>query len=336
MAVRSRALALVMSLAMSLAMVSAAAPTRADKPSPSEAQKAEARARYERGLKLYEQGAFDAALVEMRRAYELSPSYKILYNLGLIHRQLNDHAAALEAFREYLAEGGKKLDPKRRAEVEKAVKELEPLVATVTIEVDVVGAEITIDDAVVGTSPLAHPVLVNAGKRKIAAKLAGKPAATRVLTMAGSDTVTVKLELSESKTSPPPTATTTTATTSSETPPPKRDIPWVAWGVTGALAAGAAITGVIALSSSSSLRDQRDTPNVSRDDLDAASSRTKTWAVVTDVLLVGTVVSAGVSTWLTFRTPPARDTAVTSTGGGWPTTVRVGVGPTGFAVAGSF
>lgn len=323
MAVRSRAVAVV----VSVAMLAAAAPTRADKPPPSEAQKAEARARYERGLKLYDQGAFDAALVEMRRAYELSPSFKILYNLGLIHRQLNDHAAALEAFREYLAEGGKKVDAKRHAEVDKAIKELEPLVATVTIEVDVAGAEITIDDAVVGTSPLARPVLVNAGKRKITAKVPGKPAVTRVMTMAGSDTVTVKLELAESKT-PPSTSTTTTTVTAPAAPPPKREIPWVAWGVTGAFAAGAAITGVITLSSSASLREQRDTPNVSRDDLDAASSRTRTWAVITDVLLVGTVVSAGVSTWLTFRAPPAKDTAAAS--------VSVGVGPTGFALAGSF
>ena len=318
-----------LALVLTVALLSPGRSAFADKPAPSEAQKAEARARYERGLKLYDQGAYEAALVEMRRAYELSPSFKILYNLGLIHRQLNDHAAALEAFRGYLAEGAKKIDAKRQAEVEKAIKELEPLVATVTVQVDVDGAEVSVDDAPIGTSPLTAPIVLNAGKRRIAAKLPGKAAAVRVVTVAGSDTLTVKLELADPKAAAP----VATAETKKPEPPPKppaekHDVPWLAWGITGAFAASAAVTGVVALTSASSLRDQRDTPNASRDDLDAASSRTKTWALVTDVLLVGTVVSAGVSTWLTFRTPSTKDTATT--------TVRIGLSPTGFSLGGAF
>lgn len=318
-----------LALALALAIAVPAQPVFAGDVAPTEAQKAEARARYERGLKLYDQGAYDAALVEMRRAYELSPSFKILYNLGLIHKQLNDHAAALEAFRQYLAEGGKKIDGKRHAEVEKAIKELEPLVATVTVQVDVDGAEITVDDAVVGTSPLKEPILLNAGKRRISAKLTGKPAATRVITVAGSDTVTVKLELADPKA---PVATATPTETKKpdapKTPEAKREIPWLAWGVTGAFAAGAAVSGVLTLSASSKLKSDRDTPNVSRDDLDSASSRVKTWALVTDVFLVGTVVSAGVSTWLTFRTPGTKDTARAST--------TLALTPGGLSLAGSF
>lgn len=301
----------------------------AEKPAPSEAQKAEARARYERGLKLYDQGAFEAALVEMRRAYELAPSFKILYNLGLIHRQLNDHAASLDAFTQYLAEGGKKIDPKRHAEVEKHITELKPLVATVTIQVDVEGAEVSIDDATVGTSPLAAPISVNAGKRKISAKVAGKPAATRVITVAGSDAVTVKLELADPKAPPSPVA---------ETPKPKEpekpavktsNTPWVVWGVTGVLAAGAATMGILTLGAASDLDSKRATANVSKDDLDSASSKTKTFALVTDILLVGTVAAAGVATYLTLKAPSTKDTAST-------TTVKVGVSPMGVSLVGAF
>jgi len=295
----------------------------ADKPAPTEAQKAEARARYDRGLKLYDQGAYEAALVEMRRAYELAPAFKILYNLGLIHRQLNDHAAALDAFTQYLAEGSKKIDPKRHAEVEKHIADLRPLVATVTVQVDLEGAEVLVDDAVVGTSPLAAPITVNAGKRKVSAKIAGKPAATRVITVAGSDTVTVKLELGEQKTVAAPVEkkpAPTEPTKPKETP---SNVPWVAWGVTGALAAGAATMGILTLGVASDLDGKRATANVSKDDLDSASSRTKTFALITDVLLVGTIAAAGVATYLTIKAPKTND-------------VRVGIGPTGFALVGSF
>jgi hypothetical protein len=320
--------------ALLVAIASQSLPSLADskdKPPPSEAQKAEARARYERGLKLYDQGAYEPALVEMRRAYELNPTYKILYNLGLIHKQLNDHAAALDAFNGYLNEGGKKIDGKRHAEVEKYVAELKPLVATLTIQVDVAGAEVTIDDALIGTSPLPSSVTVNAGKRKISAKVAGKPAVTRVLTVAGSDAVTVKLELEEPKattttptnTTSTTTTTTTTTTTKPTTPEPKSNIPWVWWGVTGGLAAGTAVFGILTLSSASSLAEKRDTPNASRDDLDSASSRTKTFAIVTDVLLVGTIVAGGYATYLTLTAPKKES-------------VNVGVAPNGLVVFGSF
>lgn len=316
--------------ALIVALTAQSVPAFADKekPAPTEAQKAEARARYDRGMKLYDQGAYEAALVELRRAYELHPTYKILYNLGLIHKQLNDHAQALDAFNGYLNEGGKKVDAKRHAEVEKYIAELKPLVATLDIQVDVAGAEITVDDAVVGTSPLAGTITVNAGKRKISAKVAGKPAATRVLTVAGSDAVTIKLELEDPKAATaPPTKSPETARPI-ETGEPKRQIPWLAWGVTGALAVGAGTFGFLALRSSSDLSDKRSSPSTTRDDLNDASSRTKTYALVTDILLVGTVAAASVSVYLTLKAPKTKDTA--------KSTVQVGVSPMGIAIAGSF
>lgn len=303
----------------------------ADKPAPTEAQKTEARARYERGLKLYDQGAYEAALVEMRRAYELAPTYKILYNLGLIHRQLNDYAAALDSFTQYLAEGGKKVDAKRHAEIEHHISDLKPLVATLTIVVDVEGAEVSIDDAPVGMSPLAGPITVNVGKRRITAKIPGKPPASRVVTVAGSDTVNVKLELADPTAKTAPTDNAVVVKPKDETPKttePSRQIPWLAWGVTGAFAAGAITTGIITMSSASSLDDKRATPNVSKDDLDSASSRTKTFALVTDILIIGTIAAAGVATYLTIKAPKTADTA--------SATVHVGVAGAGFAVFGSF
>ncbi len=337
-----RAIAVVLALSIVSSVLPIALPSAhaADKPAPSAAQQKEARTRYERGMKLYDEGSFEAALVEMQRAYELAPTYKILYNLGLVHRQLNDFAAALRAFRQYLTEGGAKIPPPRKAEVERHIKELEPRVATATIEVDVSGAEITVDDLAVGTSPLADPVLLNVGKRKISAKIPGKPAATRVIVVAGGDSVTVKLEVAEAKPSPATPVATTSPTTSGTTstkptgPTKAREVPWVAWGITGALAAGAGVMGFLAYRSSSDLSDQRATPGASRDDLDAAQSRTRTFALVTDVLLVGTVVAAGVSTWLTLRTPsPSSDTATSSTSS---VKVQVGLGLGSFSLAGSF
>src|SRR3954470_7819868 len=59
---------------------------------PAQSEKVkEATTRFERGLALYDDGDFDAALVEFNRAYSLSPTYKILYNIGKIERGKNDY-----------------------------------------------------------------------------------------------------------------------------------------------------------------------------------------------------------------------------------------------------
>lgn len=106
---RARALLV---LALGCASVLVALPARAD-------AEDDARARVKRGLELYDEGDFRLALVELERAYEIAPSYKLLYNIGQIHMQLGEYARAQRAFRRYLDEGGAEITPERRTEVEK-------------------------------------------------------------------------------------------------------------------------------------------------------------------------------------------------------------------------
>src|SRR3954453_22607693 len=66
----------------------------------------EARARYERALKFYDDGVYDAALVELTRAYELKPSFRLIYNIAQTKLAMRDYAGAIESFQRYLREGG--------------------------------------------------------------------------------------------------------------------------------------------------------------------------------------------------------------------------------------
>jgi hypothetical protein len=307
---------LVPAILLSVSFAHAPATAADDDPPP---MIAEARTRYARGIQLYKEGSYDAALVEMQRAYDLAPSWKILFNLGLIHRELHDYAAALVAFRRYLDEGSKKVLAVRRIEVEKFIEALEARVARIRVVVDLPGAEITLDDAVVGTSPLADPIVVNVGKRKVGAKIAGRPSVARVVTVASRDAIGVEFRLGDE---PEPVAARTKSI--AVEPPPDRRVPWLAWGVTGGLAVAATTTGIIALGARAELDRRRDTPEVSRADLDDAHARTKTWGLVTDVLLVGTAGAAVVSTWLTLRKPTTEPR------------VQVGFGPGSIVAFGSF
>src|SRR5688572_24519815 len=85
--------------------------------SDSDQKLTEAKSRYKAGLTLYDDGAFDAARVQFERAYELAPSYRILYNIGLVYKQLNEFVGSLKALEKYLTEADDEVPPERREEV---------------------------------------------------------------------------------------------------------------------------------------------------------------------------------------------------------------------------
>ncbi len=330
-----------LSLCLGLAILAPSLPAVAQ---PSAASKEEARSRYERGKQLYEEGAFDAALIEFQRAYDLAPSYKILYNIGQVHRQRNDYASALRVFERYLKEGGADIDAKRKAEIDKEIAQLKGRVATLQITTNVPGAEILVDDEPVGKTPLPQGVLVNSGKRKITASKEGRVPVSKIINVAGSDTMKIALDLVESSggggpaptpttpsSSPPASSGAPTTTGAPTSPAPEKPpVPWLAWTITGALGVGAAVTGILALGASNDLKDKRSQPDANRKDLDDGSNRTKTLALVSDLLLVGTVVAGGVSIYLTVS-EPSRESSARFKG-----PVRLGVGPGAMTLTGSF
>ena len=303
---------------------------------------AEARERYKRGLQLSKEENYEAALVEMQRAYELSPTYKILYNLGLIHVHLGDYAAGLDAYKRYLAEGGKAIPMARQVEVQKEIDRLRGRVAEAEIHVNVPDAEVMVDDETVGKSPLSAPVIVNSGKRKFSASKKGLVSASRVVQVAGNDHLTLDLELIDPKAPPRAGADLVGAGAAQQADKDRearaRDTShtrktWlmVGWSATGVLAVGATITGIVALSASSNLGDARDAPGMTRADLDAKESRTRNFALATDLLAGASIVVGGISLYYTLDKGASRDARKEK-----PASVNLGITATSLGLVGSF
>jgi hypothetical protein len=311
----------------------AGAPGVAWAQAPTKEQIAEARQHYQKGLELYEEGDFEAALVELQRAYDTAPAYKILYNIGLVQRQLKDYAACVRSFRKYLEDGGKKIDAKRRAEVEREVDKLQGRVASVKLSSNVEGATVLVDDQEVAETPLDAPLIVNQGRRKISITKSGYASATRVLKIAGGDSLELELELRKTgpgeasgpSTSPGKSAEPVGPSQPDTAPDPEArgsGFPWLPWAITGALAAGTVVAGAMTLSAQGDLKSERDGVTTRRE-LDEAGSRTRTLALVTDVLLAATVVSAGISLYITLGSSdePAQEEKA-----GRPLQLGVGIG----------
>ncbi len=163
---------------------------------------ASARMHFARGVKLYEEDDFRAALIEYNRAHELAPNWAVLYNVGQAHYQLRDYANALRTLERYVREGGARIDAERRAQVDREIDELRGRVARVRVLVNVDGAAVALDDSPLERPEVGEAVLVGAGRHRFTASKAGYVSAVRVVDIAGGDDLGVVLDLAAETTTP--------------------------------------------------------------------------------------------------------------------------------------
>jgi hypothetical protein len=162
---------------------------------PTKMEVTEAQRRFVRATELFEENNLAGALAEFRKAYSLAPNYKVLYNIGQVCYLMQDSPCAYAAFSSYLEQGAGEIPERRRDEVQRDLARLRARVARLRIVADKPGAEVTVDDVTVGTTPLEEPVLVAAGRLRIRVSLKGYAPVTRVIEVAGMETAYVEMQL---------------------------------------------------------------------------------------------------------------------------------------------
>ncbi|HEX2874705.1 MAG TPA: hypothetical protein VHP33_25815 [Polyangiaceae bacterium] len=268
---------------------------------PSAADRMAAQDAYRHALELFDAGRHADALVDFKRAYALAPAFRILYNIGLCQAALGDSLAAVEAFSGYLRQGGARIEPPRRAQVDAEIARLSKQLAWLTLEVVEPDAELSIDGAVIGKGPLTRELRLNAGRHGVEVRSVDGTLKTQSVTLGAGSEQRLRFEAhgvsSSAASGSPDGASPATAAPVA----PHREVPWLAWGVTGALGVSTAITGVVALRAHGDEEDLQAKQGVSRADLLGARDKVKNFALATDVLLACTVVATGVSLYLTLK-----------------------------------
>jgi tetratricopeptide (TPR) repeat protein len=285
----------------------------------------EAKAHLQSGTALYDENNFRGALVEFQRAYELAPSYKILFNIAQVEMELQDYAGALKAYTRYVKEGGPDLAPGRVAQVNADIERLKARVGFLVIQT-ANGAGVLVDDAPVGYAPLPEPVAVSGGQHRVTVNVTGKEPVTRVFDVAGRQTVIAALAVDATGTAvqPPP------ATPAPIDGPPRPMAIYVAWGVTGGLAIVAGVFGVIAHGDANDLAKLRSTYPVTSQQLDSQRSKTVRSAALTDAFAGAAVLSAGAALYFTFRRTADQANRPDDKA------VQIQIAPTSIAIAGRF
>ena len=296
----------------------------------------QARVRFARGLKLYEEGDFELALIEFERAYGIVSDYRVLYNIGQVSLQLGWYARARSALEEYLKQGADGIAADRRQEVLADLEMLATRTAFIALRTNVEGAGVFVDDKLVGRTPLRAPLLVDAGEHELDVRKEGYTSQSERLVLAGGDEVQVALDLvsrSEAMPGVEPAVVTPPPPPLPEDQPepaPRAGWLWSGWALTGAMTTGAVVTWAFGDAAARDYHAAMDSPDPDPSDVETDQHRARALLATADVLGALAVVSGGTTLYLTFKHQKHRRSA------DQVAPPRLVLGPQGLQVRGRF
>lgn len=125
-----------------------------------------ARKHIERGLRELEADRLPQAREQLEQAYARAPLPEILYHLGRIAERQHEEIATADFYRRYLATLPDDAHPELRSRVQEILARVRDKASELDISSEDLGALLSIDRRVVGTLPLAAPLLISAGEHR--------------------------------------------------------------------------------------------------------------------------------------------------------------------------
>lgn len=165
-------------------------------PTLSESLSGDAKSAYESGKVLFGDGDHAGALVKFKSAYETSKDPRLLWNMAACEKNLRHYSKALTLVRQYRKDGEGRLSEDDKKEADELVKVMEPLTAKLRVVVNEPGAEVFVDDELVGTSPV-EPIVVDIGMRKVRVRKADYEEVARELPVGGAAEVSAEIKLAK-------------------------------------------------------------------------------------------------------------------------------------------
>ena len=242
---------------------------------------------FQKGVAFFDEENFGAALVEFLKSYELAPTWKLLYNIGICYKKVGKLVKGLETLQEYLKVGGKEVPEDRRQQVEEIIKELEGKIGFLMVECSEKEARIELDEFVTYMTPLEEPIQLTSGIHKLVVSKAGFETFKQEVTVASEESKVLKVALK-----PLPAAAVVGGGGAAKPAKPRKPLRWL-WAALGsglALGAGAAISGGLALKYRGDMNDEADRcpSTMTRDDCPKAydaRDRARSAALGADILM---------------------------------------------------
>jgi hypothetical protein len=149
---------------------------------------------YDDGVKAAKAGLWEKARVSMLAAFKLKPSYARAANLGRVELMAAKPRDAAEHLSYFLREA-RGIEAEDRKAAETMLAEARSKLAVLTIQVQPSGADVLVDDTLVGHAPLTDPLLIEPGTHTVGARVADRPEVSRSVTLKAGSSETVALEV---------------------------------------------------------------------------------------------------------------------------------------------
>lgn len=159
----------------------------------TEAERAQARAAFQRGVEAYAAERFQEALASFQEAYRIAPHPSVRVNMANCYERLERPLEALDHFERFLAEA-ENASPEQQREVRAAVRRLRQQVGEVFVRVQPDGATVRVGN-VMSTAPVLEPIELARGAHRVEVSLAGHRTETRDVEVRGGDRVELTVTL---------------------------------------------------------------------------------------------------------------------------------------------
>jgi hypothetical protein len=140
-------------------------------------------------------GDFASALIKFQSAYDNSKDPRLLWNVAFCQKNLRHYAKVLVTLKRYVDEGGTVLTANDKKEAQDLMALIEPFTTRANFRVNEEGAAISVDDELLGTSPLPAPALLDIGERHIRVIKDGFRSYEKTLPVGGNNEVNVDVTL---------------------------------------------------------------------------------------------------------------------------------------------
>lgn len=155
---------------VAIAPVSPSLPTP---PSLADALPPSARASYDSARLLFGDADYSGALIKFKQAYDEAKDARLLWNMASCEEKLRHYSKASALLTRYLAEAKGSLTAQDQVDAYQLIQTLAGFTAQLVVTSDQAGVDIAIDGEPAGTTPLAAPVVVDQGSRRVVAKKVG-------------------------------------------------------------------------------------------------------------------------------------------------------------------
>jgi hypothetical protein len=182
----------------------AAAPASSAPPTPpappptpplSEALTGQAQADYQAAKLLYGDGDFAGASLKFKQAFDASKDVRLLWNMAACEKNLRHYSKVYTLVQRYAELGGSVLPESDKKDAADLLDAMKSYISRVKISVNEPEATITIDDEVIGMSPLMEPVLLDMGSRRIRVTKPGFSGYSDTLQVQGASELPVAVKL---------------------------------------------------------------------------------------------------------------------------------------------